>query len=557
MYDLRKNKNIDRLTDSIAAIVPFYNEKAHEIHATLRSLYFNFEYIKKKGPQCKFTQFHVLLVGDGWFKGDISTKRYLAKLYNGCTDFNDKFINFKQQKNKHNTVILQTKFNKKLCINPFKNNQKKLYLKVTTIIKIDNRKKANSHDWFLGRYGFAEWCKCDYMFFTDAYSTLNEEGLYKMVMHMKKSKNHDVVCCTGRARVYTIEQELHLQTLLREDYDFKDEIETENKDDEKRENEQEQKWWNKDIFFDDNNDNEQDHAFYNIQDIESDHRLTMNAHLRSCQMFEFEALYGTIGCYLLGSFLPVIPGPCGLYRSSYLLPDQVRMWYFDKINKKNDPTNIDLVLGNMKLAEDRILTISSLTQLMKQRRRWINGCIATVIFVLKKISFSRWNTNIFRKYYVLSTWYMQLFMYFVVALSPPLIFIISFTYGLATILDEILRTNNKQETMLWYFILHQHTQSDDEFSSHSLNSINGGDIINPNNNNNNNIKHNGTTTQRQRSGFNAKTGRIQKEKKNVSRRIESSEAKKDTETILLQFERDVALHCFLEFRKMAENETFC
>ena len=95
-------------------------------------------------------------------------------------------------------------------------------------------------------------------------------------MHLEKSKNHSVVCCTGRARVYTIEQELDLQNLIRKDYDYKDEIETENKDDEKRETEQEQKWWNNDIFFDDNNDkekidimkcdndNEQDQVFYNI-----------------------------------------------------------------------------------------------------------------------------------------------------------------------------------------------------------------------------------------------------------------------------------------------------
>merc|ERR1712113_638557 len=33
--DGTKHKRIDRVTDSICAIVPFYNEKASEIHATL------------------------------------------------------------------------------------------------------------------------------------------------------------------------------------------------------------------------------------------------------------------------------------------------------------------------------------------------------------------------------------------------------------------------------------------------------------------------------------------------------------------------------------------
>ena len=321
---------IDRLKDSIAAIVPFYNEKAHEIHATLRSLYFNFEYIKRKDPEYKWTHFNVLLVGDGWFKSDISTKRYLAKLYAGSTKFDDEFMNFKQQKHKHNTVILQTKNNKKLCINPFNTDQKKLYLKVTTIIKIDNRKKANSHEWFLGRYGFAEWCKCDYMFFTDAYSTLNEEGLYEFVKHMKKPKNKDVVCCTGRARVYSIEQELELQHLLREKYKYKysksnkstivsetdsndnklnnneDEENKYDHDIEEKKNKSVRAWWENDIFFKDtDNDNKNrvdimaededidngDNIFYNIQDIESDHRLTMNAHLRACQSFSFLIIY--------------------------------------------------------------------------------------------------------------------------------------------------------------------------------------------------------------------------------------------------------------------------
>ena len=59
MYDLIKHKNIVRLTDSIAAIIPFYNEKAHEIHATLRSLYNNFEYIKTMDSDYKMTHFNV------------------------------------------------------------------------------------------------------------------------------------------------------------------------------------------------------------------------------------------------------------------------------------------------------------------------------------------------------------------------------------------------------------------------------------------------------------------------------------------------------------------
>eukprot|EP01084_Bolivina_argentea_P059926 109475_1 len=185
--DMNNEKEAERFKDSITAIVPFYNEDASEIYATLQSLHSNFAYLKKTQTKYNFTHFNVCLVSDGWFKSDISTKKYLSKLYN-C-DMTETFKNYNFKEAKHNTVILQSKGNQKLCINPFNNEDNKLFLKVTTIIKIDNRKKANSHEWFIGKYGFAEWCQCDYMYFTDAYSTLNPRGLYQMVMHMNDTKN--------------------------------------------------------------------------------------------------------------------------------------------------------------------------------------------------------------------------------------------------------------------------------------------------------------------------------------------------------------------------------
>eukprot|EP01083_Nonionella_stella_P268571 907984_1 len=369
------------------------------------------------------------------------------------------FKNYNFKEAKHNTVILQSKGNQKLCINPFNNEDNKLFLKVTTIIKIDNRKKANSHEWFIGKYGFAEWCQCDYMYFTDAYSTLNPRGLYQMVMHMNDSKNQDVVCCTGRARVYNIGQESHFKYLTREEPTEPLVAGEHSRPD--RSN----KWWKHEIFKMDDDDQSISsfgNIVYNIQDSGGDQNrlFSINAHLRCCQMFEFEALYGTIGCYLLGGFMPVIPGPCGFYRSKYMLRDKVRGWYFDKINEKNDMNNVNLITGNMKLAEDRILTITSilnckesvrhslihdcifyfdpqpnLTQLMKQRRRWINGSIATVLYVLQNVAFGEWQVNWLRKVYVLCTFYIQLVMYVVLFLSPPIIFVISFNYGLATILQ--------------------------------------------------------------------------------------------------------------------------
>eukprot|EP01084_Bolivina_argentea_P104605 187297_1 len=202
-----------RLKDSIAAIVPFYNEHAREIHATLRSLYLNFRYIRQEDNKYEFTHFNVLLIGDGWSKSHPSTKQYLAKLYK-FADIDDNFRLIVDQQHEYNSVILQTEGNKPLCINPFDNDEDNMRMKVTTIIKIDNRKKANSHQWFLGQYGFAEWCDCDYMYFTDAYSTMNEKCLYKMIKYMSKTKNKDVICCTGRARIYSFEDEYKYKKLF-------------------------------------------------------------------------------------------------------------------------------------------------------------------------------------------------------------------------------------------------------------------------------------------------------------------------------------------------------
>eukprot|EP01084_Bolivina_argentea_P245190 410572_1 len=323
---------------------------------------------------------------------------------------------------------------------------------------------------------------------------MNEKCLYKMIKYMSKTKNKDVICCTGRARIYSFEDEYKYKKLFGT-IKRKSVINVENNADEngqlqigEKHNEKQISWWENEIFFENDDDKkcdimENDYTMktvYNLdtEDSDFDHRCSMNAHLRECQMFEFEALYGTIGCYLLGGFLPVIPGPCGFYRArNYLLNDEIRNWYFDQINKKNDPENMNLILGNMKLAEDRILTITSifnydgsvrhaiipecifyfdpqptLISLMKQRRRWINGSIATIIYVLRKVSFTRWKVNYFRRLYVLSIWYMQLMMFIVLFLSPPIIFIVSFQDGLATILDVVMDDGEDRKKHMQIYI---------------------------------------------------------------------------------------------------------
>eukprot|EP01084_Bolivina_argentea_P159240 277360_1 len=93
------DSSTNAIKDSIAVVVPFYNEPACEIHATLRSLHENFQHICE---EYKPINFNVLLVGDGWSKADLSTKIYLTQLYNCCTNAIDDTIGTKSKKNKDN-----------------------------------------------------------------------------------------------------------------------------------------------------------------------------------------------------------------------------------------------------------------------------------------------------------------------------------------------------------------------------------------------------------------------------------------------------------------------
>lgn len=127
--------------------------------------------------------------------------------------------------------------------------------------------------------------------------------------------------------------------------------------------------------------------------------------LRHAQRFDYESSFVCYtGTFSAVGFLPVVPGPCGLYRTDVLIPEKENggyegspcEWYFDVVN--TDPDVSGLILGNLRIAEDRVLSYSvvlkaksasvmglvpqavfyfeaetNLKSLMLQRRRWING----------------------------------------------------------------------------------------------------------------------------------------------------------------------------------------
>ena len=128
--------------------------------------------------------------------------------------------------------------------------------------------------------------------------------------------------------------------------------------------------------------------------------------------------YSNLKCfYDLMGYMPVLPGPCGLFRYKYLgtmdEEDSPLKKYFELTTK-----NRGIVLGNMQLAEDRfisnLLTFMSrercvkkgirnprtgherdaifyfeaelpLSNLVKQRRRWINSTLFSAYWLLSQV----------------------------------------------------------------------------------------------------------------------------------------------------------------------------
>ena len=389
-------------SDCLAVIIPFFNEEANELKQTLNSLYYGFRYLCKRRPVWKERGMKIIIMQDGWYKASESMKEYLRDMYNEedwsqnikeFTEYNvetDGPVSYVFEKNK------KIVFNQKQVDN---NEEHKKSLNITMLIKIDNRKKHNSHEWFLGRNGFGEETRSKYLFCTDAFTMFNKSCMYHLINHL--DNNEDVSVATGRQRVMTKEQQ------------------------------------------------GTDEHFFSLSTI-----------LRNVQLFDFEssnALYN--GAFSIGGYLPVIPGPCGVYRSRDILVDSVRYWYFDIVNQ--EPAQTGLILGNLRIAEDRILSYSvvlkteaerrmsfvpmsvfyfeaelDLERLVLQRRRWINGSVAGYFYLLmtNPEHLLQWKTNIFRKAYTSFLLMCQFLTYCIVSVSPALslnIFLFSITYVLS------------------------------------------------------------------------------------------------------------------------------
>ena len=70
--------------------------------------------------------------------------------------------------------------------------------RITLIVKIDNRRKHNSHEWFLGENGFSDAYQARYLFATDAFTLYEPSCMYHMCHYL--DTHLDTAAVTGRQR---------------------------------------------------------------------------------------------------------------------------------------------------------------------------------------------------------------------------------------------------------------------------------------------------------------------------------------------------------------------
>ena len=286
-------------------------------------------------------KFKVLLVSDGWDYMHESTKKYIKNMY--------KDVKLLDELDDDNiTYVLES--DEKIKFHDDTS------LDITTVLKRDNRKKVNNHEWFFGKNGFGDHHESTYMLGLDAYTLLFEDSLYNLIKHLKNNK--DCIACSGRL----------LTREITENY-----------------------FSNSNIL--------KDTQYYNYE----------------YSNLTFNGILSYIG------FLPVIPGACAFFKSKHLLKDKVRNYYFDMYKQENKSS---LVMDNMKIVEDRILSCSllfnndsydcktqiapdvffnvnhemTLRGLILQRRRWNNGSFFTFFYyILSLKTFYNWNASLLRK----------------------------------------------------------------------------------------------------------------------------------------------------------------
>lgn len=315
-------------------------------------------------------------------------------------------------------------------------------LKLSLILKADNRRKHNSAEWMLSAFAAQltgtyheeknTWRSraCDYVLLTDAGTLFDRLCLRTMVNYMQR--NPQCSGCTGRQRVMTAAE----------------------------------------------------------QDCDDENWISVAKLFRIIQCADYEASYAMYtGAFALIGCLPVLPGPCAFIRYSHLVSSvrvrtpvnstatmhqQLRaaagVWdeytqspleHFREV-VQTSIHDTDLVLSNVKIAEDRIPSYSLITHgpkgayttwvegasfkfqaetqfelWVKQRRRWINGAFASYVWnVFSHPEYiHRSKQPWYRRFLIFMLYFCQLINYSLACLAPA-VFGAAFYLALEALDDE-------------------------------------------------------------------------------------------------------------------------
>ena len=387
---------------SIVVCVPCYNETVHGLQNTLDSLC---HLVLHKGYELD-----VVILMDGVKPIPDCTKEFLtAKFGVNWSDFNCEHPD-------EPATMLQTTTYESLpnvagrasLRQTFGNAGGAVFsptddARISLLIKRQNHKKYNSHEWFM--QAFAAELHADYIFCTDCATTFEKDMMMLLVEKLENDPQTIAVCGTMRVMpaemqredrkvdcgVQTVVLVLHLAAVVAICLFVMDSL-----------------GWTLSI---------PSKAItaaaicapLMLSAADAGVELKRNPwkwFLRRVQTYEVEADHpiSKAAWNLLG-FLPVLPGPCGLYRAKDLLERSPK--YFEIVKKPAE--DCGLTLANLKIAEDRIPSLlavfpmpvdgfplkpemkqnmvthwvrdaifyfeaeEELSSLVAQRRRWLNG----------------------------------------------------------------------------------------------------------------------------------------------------------------------------------------
>eukprot|EP01134_Creolimax_fragrantissima_P000329 CFRG0329T1 len=389
----------------LTVVFPFFNEEGFELARSLQSMHEQAQKLFKLKVRV-----HVVCVMDGWHKASSSMKKYIKDMYPANIDEPVAWYDTIEGSNAEvETYTLQrvSRLSSQELESAGGNHMKEklravrlvpigenMSLKVSMIIKKDNRRKHNSHMWFFN--AFCPSYSPEYALATDC-GTLFERQCVKSLVHYM-DMHPQYAGATGRQRVMTRE----------------------------------------------------------MQGCEGE--SMMARWYRAAQKFDYEASIScSQGAFALSGMLPVLPGPCGLYRYADIKGDCLE-YYFDTVN--HNPDTAGMLKGNLLLAEDRVLSFAASLKTGKfttwvphatfyfeaetdtdkfiaQRRRWTNGAFAGYIYLLLQNPSLIWQSPHSVWFKISCTFLnaLQLMIYLLVTIAPA-VFASGFWFALDTIWPE-------------------------------------------------------------------------------------------------------------------------